>query len=70
MGLFKKNIEERSISYDTLLQSLNTNKVYISKQSIEKLPIIQKRKKWKPHELMLHYIDKNKKRIVSKPEKG
>lgn len=41
MGLFKKNIEERSISYDTLLQSLNTNKVYISKQSIEKLPIIQ-----------------------------
>ena len=29
-----------------------------------------KKKKWKPHELMLHYIDKNKKRIVSKPEKG
>ncbi|UZT06636.1 hypothetical protein ONV75_01725 [Clostridium sp. LQ25] len=41
MGLFKrKDIEERSLNYNTLIESLNSNKVYINKESVLKLPII------------------------------
>lgn len=43
MGIFKreKNIEERALNYDALIQSLNTNKIYISKNTVERLPVVQ-----------------------------
>ena len=38
MNLFKK--EERSINYETLIESLSSNKIYISKASVEKIPVV------------------------------
>lgn len=41
MGLFnKKNVEERSLSYNALIESLSNNKIYISKNTVEKIPVV------------------------------
>lgn len=40
MGLFKKK-EERSMSYDALIESLSNNKIYISKNTVEKIPVVK-----------------------------
>lgn len=40
MKLFKKK-EERSMSYDTLIESLSNNKIYISKNTVEKIPVVK-----------------------------
>lgn len=40
MGLFKKK-EERSITYNALIESLSSNKIYISKNTVEKIPVVK-----------------------------
>lgn len=39
MGLFKKK-EERSMSYNALIESLSSNNIYISKNTVEKIPVV------------------------------
>ena len=55
MGLFnKKNVEERSLSYNALIESLSNNKIYISKNTVEKIPVVHENIKRLP-ELLQHY---------------
>lgn len=40
MKLFKKK-EEHSMNYDALIESLSNNKIYISKKTVEKIPVVK-----------------------------
>lgn len=40
MRLFRNKNEERSMNYDALIQSLSSNKIYISKNTVEKIPVV------------------------------